>query len=257
MWRATALESNRIVIPSEEPAVLDFTRFRFLFFDCYGTLIDWESGIFSALRPILIRHQARIDDQQLLEIYGDLELAGETGEYRRYREVLRGVVRGFGAQLGFSPTEEEQNSLPDSLPSWHPWADTVAALKSLARSHQLVILSNIDDDLFAATRPNLQVRFRDVITAQQARCYKPCRRMFELALERTGASPGEVLHIGQSVYHDVIPAKAMGMKTVWVNRPSARPGVGAVKAATAKPDLEVPDLQTLADLAQETAAKVG
>jgi 2-haloacid dehalogenase len=237
--------------------MLDFTRFRFLTFDCYGTLIDWESGIFSALRPILVLHERNIEDKQLLEMYGELELEAETGEYHSYRDVLRGVVRGFGARLGFAPSRQEQDSLPESIADWNPWPDTVAALHSLAQNHQLVILSNIDDDLFAATRPKLQASFKDVVTAQQAGCYKPCHRMFELALQRIGASPAEVLHVGQSVYHDVIPAKALGMSTVWVNRPSARPGVGAVKAATAKPDLEVPDLATLASLAQEKAAKAG
>ena len=241
----------------EEQAVLDFTRYRFLTFDCYGTLIDWESGIFSALRPVLARHGKSIDDQQLLELYGDLELEAESGEYRSYRDVLRMVVRGFGERLRFTPSQQEQDSLPNSISSWNPWPDTVAALQSLGRNYQLVILSNIDDDLFAGSRPKLQVTFRDVITAQQAACYKPCRRMFELALERIGASPTDVLHVGQSVYHDVIPAKSIGMSTVWVNRPSARPGVGAVKAASATPDLEAPDLATLAKLAQEKAAKAG
>lgn len=237
--------------------MLDFTRFRFVTFDCYGTLIDWESGILSALRPILTRHGKTIADEQLLETYGDLEVDAETGNFRPYREVLRMVVRGFGVRLGFEPSQAEQNSLPDSIAKWNPWPDTVEALRSLAQSYKLVVLSNIDDDLFGITRPKLQAGFADVITAQQAGCYKPCRRMFELALERTGASPSEVLHVGQSVYHNVIPAKAMEMSTVWVNRPSARPGVGAVKKVTAKSDLEVPDLQTLADLVQEKAARAG
>lgn len=237
--------------------MLDFTRFRFVTFDCYGTLIDWESGILSALRPILTRHGKTIADEQLLETYGDLEVDAETGNFRPYREVLRMVVRGFGVRLGFEPSQAEQNSLPDSIAKWNPWPDTVEALRSLAQSYKLVVLSNIDDDLFGITRPKLQAGFADVITAQQAGCYKPCRRMFELALERTGASPSEVLHVGQSVYHDVIPAKAMEMSTVWANRPSARPGVGAVKKVTTKSDLEVPDLQTLADLVQQKAARAG
>lgn len=237
--------------------MLDFTRFRFLTFDCYGTLVDWETGIFSALRPILERHRKEIDDAQLLELYGDLELEAESGDYRSYRDVLRMVVRGFGTRLGFMPSEEEQDSLPQSIARWNPWPDTVAALRSLGQRYQLVILSNIDDNLFAVTRPKLHATFQYVITAQQAGCYKPCRRMFELALQRTGVNPSEVLHVGQSVHHDVIPAQKMGMSTVWVNRPSARPGVGAVKKATATPDLEVPDLKTLANLAKEKAAKAG
>lgn len=237
--------------------MLDFSRFRFLTFDCYGTLIDWESGIFSVLRPLLKAYGKHVNDQQLLEIYGDLEVQVESGEYQTYREVLRAVVRGFGQRLGFEASQDEQDSLPASLAQWNAWPDSVGALQELGKRYKLVILSNVDDDLFVPSGQKLQAEFSDVITAQQARCYKPCRRMFELALERTGARPEEVLHVGQSIYHDVLPAKGLGLSTVWVNRKSARPGVGAVKAASGKPDLEVADLASLARLAQEKAAKAG
>ena len=225
--------------------MLAFSRYRYLTFDCYGTLIDWETGIFSALRPILYRHNKRIDDSRLLQLYGDLEMRAEQ-PYQSYRDVLKSVVRGFGDALGFVPTPAEQESLPESLASWDPWPDSVQALKKLKARYKLAIVSNVDDNLFAKTVPKLEVAFDQVITAEQARCYKPGRRIFELALERIDVAPSEILHVGQSIYHDVIPAKALGMDTVWVNRASARPGVGAVKAATAEPDLEVPDLATLA-----------
>jgi len=134
------------------------------------------------------------------------------------------------------------------VPNWKPWPDTVAALRQLGTRYRLAILSNVDDDLFAATRPQLGVEFAEVITAQQARAYKPSLKIFELALSRINAPAHRVLHVGQSIYHDVIPAQALGLATVWVNRPSARPGVGAVKAAEAKPDLEVSSLAELAAL---------
>jgi 2-haloacid dehalogenase len=116
----------------------------------------------------------------------------------------------------------------------------------------LAILSNVDDDLFAATRPQLQVEFDEVITAQQAQAYKPSLKMFELALSRVKAPAHRVLHVGQSIYHDVIPAQALGLATVWVNRPSARAGVGAVKAAVAIPDLEISSMGDLAQAARQT-----
>ena len=230
--------------------MLDLTRFKALTFDCYGTMIDWESGIFAALRPILAAHNKEMSDSALLALYAELEAKAEQGEYLRYREVLRSVVRGFGERLGFTPSDAEVRSLPESVATWQPFPDTVESLRKLRSRYQLAVLSNIDDDLFAATASKLEVAFSNVITAQQAGCYKPCMDMFKLAEKRIGVSREQWLHVGQSIYHDVIPAHSLGIATVWVNRRSPRPGAGAAKAAVAKPDLEVPDLQTLAKLAE-------
>lgn len=226
--------------------MLDFKRFEILTFDCYGTLINWEAGILPTLRRILSAHGKQIDDATLLKLYGDFELHSEEGTFRPYRQVLESVVRQFGAEFHFTPTAEETRSLPDSLATWRPWPDTVAALRQLKTRFRLAILSNVDDDLFALSRPQLEVEFDEVITAQQAQAYKPSLKLFELALSRINAPAHRVLHVGQSIYHDVIPAQALGLATVWVNRPSARPGVGAVIAAEAKPDLTVSSVAELA-----------
>lgn len=230
--------------------MLDFSRFSVLTFDCYGTMIDWEAGIFSALRPILAQHKRKVSDAALLELYSELELEAEQQEFLNYRAVLQSVVRGFGERLGFAPTEAEVRSLPDSLANWQPFPDTIGALRKLKRRYQLAVISNIDDDLFAQTAPKLGIAFDQVITAQQARCYKPCKKIFQMAQQRIGVSPTGWLHVGQSVYHDVIPAQSLGIATVWVNRPSPRAGAGATKAAIAKPDVEVSSLVALADLAE-------
>ena len=229
--------------------MLDLTRFKVLTFDCYGTMIDWETGIFSALRPILAAHRKSIPDSDLLQLYSELEASAEQGEFLCYRDVLQSVVRGFGEHLGFAPTADEVHSLPESLANWQPFPDTVEALRKLKGRYQLAVISNVDDDLFAATAPKLGVGFDHVITAQQAGRYKPCMRIFKLAEERMGVSLDQWLHVGQSIYHDVIPAQSVGIATVWVNRPSPRPGAGAAKAAAGKPDLEVPNLRALAELA--------
>jgi 2-haloacid dehalogenase len=231
--------------------MLDFSRFEIFTFDCYGTLINWEAGLLAALHRILAAHGKPIDDAAVLKLYGDFELRSEQGAFRPYREVLASVVRQFGAELKFTPTAEQEKSLPDSLPTWKPWPDTVAALRQLKTRYRLAILSNVDDDLFAGTRPQLGVDFDEVITAQQAQAYKPSLKLFELALSRVDAPAHRVLHVGQSIYHDVIPAQALGLATVWVNRPSARPNVGAVKSADAKPDLTVTRLEQLAAAAME------
>jgi len=229
--------------------MLDFSRFEVLTFDCYGTLIDWETGILAALRRILSVHGNRTDDATLVKLYGDFEQKSEEGEFHPYRKVLESVVRRFGAELGFTPSDAECRSLPESLARWKPWPDTVVALRQLKSRFRLVILSNVDDDLFAATRPQLEVAFDDVITAQQAKAYKPSLKMFELALNRVSAPAHRILHVGQSIFHDVVPAQALGLATVWVDRPSVRPGVGAVKSAQATPDLTVTSLAELATLA--------
>jgi len=228
--------------------MLDFSRFELLSFDCYGTLIDWESGILSVLRPILAAHGKTIDDARLLELYGELEAEAEQPPFRPYREVLQAVARGFGERLGFAPTADEIQALPQSLARWEPFPDTVDGLRELKKNYRLAIISNIDDDLFAHSAAKLGVAFDHVITAGQAQAYKPSLAIFKLAEERMGVARERWLHVGQSVYHDVVPAKWLGIATVWVNRLSPRAGVGAVKAAAGKPDVEVPTLGALAGL---------
>jgi 2-haloacid dehalogenase len=229
--------------------MLDFSRFKFITFDCYGTLIDWETGILSALRPLLQQHGAELGDSELLQLYGDLEAQGESGEYHSYRDVLREVVRGFGQRFGFAASPAEQDSLPDSVAAWKPFPDTMNALRKLHSRFQLAIISNIDDDLFAASARQLGIDFDEVITAAQASAYKPSPTIFRLAQQKLGISTQEWLHAGQSIYHDVIPASSLGISTVWVNRPSVRPGVGAVRQASGTPDLEVRSLEELAQIA--------
>ncbi|MGA8271158.1 MAG: haloacid dehalogenase type II [Candidatus Sulfotelmatobacter sp.] len=229
--------------------MLDFSRFELLTFDCYGTLVNWEEGILGCISRILSTHGKNIDDATILKFYGDFEARAEQGEYHSYREVLQSVVRQFGEQLGFAASEQEAGSLPDSLKDWKPWPDTVKALHELRNRFQLAIISNVDDNLFAATRPKLEVEFTQVITAQQAQAYKPSSKIFELALRRVGVPARRILHVGQSLYHDVIPAQSLGLATVWVNRPSARSGVGAVKIAEGHPDLQVQSLAELATIA--------
>jgi 2-haloacid dehalogenase len=234
---------------SPERALLDFSRFEILTFDCYGTLINWEAGLLPVLRSVLGAHGKKVDDATILELYGDFEQRSEQPPFRRYREVLESVVRQFGEKFAFTPTAGEIRSLPESLPTWKPWPDTVEALQKLSTRFRLAIVSNVDDDLFAGTRPKLQVDFHEVITAQQAQAYKPSLKMFELALNRIDAPAHRVLHVGQSIYHDVVPAQALGLATVWINRPSARPGVGAVKSADARPDMTFSSLAGLAEAA--------
>lgn len=231
--------------PYSTPA-LEFDRFQAITFDCYGTLIDWETGLLNALRPILRAHSANLDDEQVLGIYSELEPQAQN-PYRRYRDVLTAVVRGFGKRLGFTVSDKEAASLAASLKDWLPFPDTNNALKKLKTKYKLAIISNTDDELFAATSQHLAVSFDQVITAEQAKAYKPSLEPFRLALKRLGLPAEQVLHAGQSIHHDVLPAKSLGMPTVLV----VRRGFGATKITEGEPDLRVPDLQTLAQMAAE------
>lgn len=229
--------------------MFNFSRFKFITFDCYGTLIDWETGILTALHRILEPHSVRRSDGEILGVYADLETQAEAGDFKPYREVLREVVRGMGERYGFQATASEQEMLPASLAAWRPFPDTVNALRRLHSRFQLAIISNIDNELFAASASQLGINFDHVITAFEARAYKPSPTIFRLAQQKLGISTAEWLHVGQSIYHDVIPAKSLGITTLWVNRPSHRPGVGAVPRAAGAPDLEIASLRELEELA--------
>ncbi|MGA2821428.1 MAG: haloacid dehalogenase type II [Anaerolineales bacterium] len=229
--------------------MLKFEDFEVLTSDCYGTLIDWETGIWAALRPVLRNHHTRIAIEKALELYGELETDAERGEYHEYRTVLQMVLEGFGKRLGFAPTETELQCFSKSVENWPAFPDSARALIALKGKYKLAILSNIDDDLFASSARRLQVRFDWVITAQQARSYKPSLNNFQLALEQIGLPRHKILHVAQSLFHDIVPAKRLGLPTVWVNRRQKRGGFGATPPAQAEPDLEVPDLETLAKMA--------
>jgi 2-haloacid dehalogenase len=225
--------------------MINFEEFEILSFDCYGTLVDWESGILNALKPILSNHNINISDPEILELFARLESKQESGNYLNYREILKNVVQDFGKELNFEPTEIEVNALPDSIPNWEPFPDTVQALKALKKRYKLTIISNIDDELFAHTAKKLAVEFDWVITAEQVKSYKPSLQNFQVAIQRMGITGNRLLHVAQSIYHDIVPAKTMGLATVWVNRRKNQEGFGATVPANETPDVEVPDLKSL------------
>jgi 2-haloacid dehalogenase len=225
--------------------MLRFDDYTALTFDCYGTLIDWESGIIAGLRPVLAAHGVGVPDDDILEQFARLEAELEAGPYRAYRDVLSSVVAGFGHHFGFKPSRVEREGFARSVANWPPFPDTMEALGALSRRFELAILSNVDDDLFAGSAVKLGTRFDHVITAQQVGSYKPDARNFEAAIGRVGKPREQILHVAQSLFHDIAPAKAAGLATVWVNRRHGRTGQGATPPAAALPDLEVSDLAIL------------
>jgi 2-haloacid dehalogenase len=226
----------------------DFRQFTHLSFDCYGTLIDWETGILEAVAPVLAGYGVSASAEQVLRLHLKHEGDLEAGPYRPYREVLRAVMRRIAAELGFVPAAADLDVLAESLGGWPPFADTTAALARLKSRYRLVIISNIDDDLFAQTARVLQVPFDAVITAQRVRSYKPAPAHFHEALHRLAVPPRQILHVAQSLFHDHVPAKALGWRTVRVNRPSRLAGTGVAPPPAVQPDLEVRDLRGLVEL---------
>ena len=230
-------------------AGLDFDRFDVLTFDCYGTLIDWEAGLLAALRAPLAAHGIVSPDEAILEAFARHEAELEAGPYRPYREVLGEVLEAMLGHFGQAATPEERAAFGGSVADWPAFADSRAALARLHERFKLGVITNCDEDLFAASEARLGVSFDWVVTAQQTRRYKPNPRGFELMFERVGLPPARILHVAQSLFHDHVPAKRLGLSTVWVDRRGGQPGSGATPPATATPDLTVPDMATLAELA--------
>ena len=224
---------------------MDFARFDVLTFDVYGTLIDWEAGIAAALR----RAGASGTDDELLEAFARHEAELEAGPYRTYREVLAGAARGVAADLALEPSDGQVAAFAGSVGDWPAFPDSAEALAALKRRFRLGVITNCDDDLFALSNRRLGVDFDWIVTAQQARGYKPRRENFTFALERIGVPRERILHVAQSLFHDHVPAKALGMATVWIDRREGREGFGATPAAEAAPDLTLPDLRSFAALA--------
>ena len=229
---------------------MDLQHFDALTFDCYGTLIDWERGLLGGLRPVLEARGWSGSDDEALELFGSIESRIQSGPYTKYADVLRTTMDEIGSRVGFTPSPDEREALVRSLRDWPPFPDTTSALARLKRRFRLAVVSNIDDDLFAASAAHLAVPLDEVVTAEQVGSYKPHPGHFHVVLERLGLPRDRVLHVAQSLFHDIAPAKALGFSTVWVNRRAGSDRFGATPPASASPTLEVPDLATLAALAE-------
>lgn len=225
---------------------IDWAAVEVLSFDCYGTLIDWESGILATLRSVLGVRGAQAPDDALLEAYARHEARLEAGPYRPYRQVLTEALAQTITERGSGVPASARAKIGGSVADWAAFPDSVAALARLRKRFELAVITNCDNDLFDFSDERLGRPFSWRITAQQVGSYKPARRNFEFALQRIGLPPERVVHVAQSLYHDHVPAQSMGLRTVWVNRRHDRAGFGATPRASARPNLTVPDMATLA-----------
>ena len=194
-----------------------------LTFDCYGTLIDWGAGLVNHLQPLLLDRDAHVIDDFLLEFFADVEPVIQADGVL-YADVLREVLRRLGSRLGFTPDDAVLDAFAASVADWPAFPDTVPALERLAEHFDLVVVSNVDNALFAGSAERLGVDFKHVVTAEDVGAYKPDPRMFDRARHVLGDA--RILHVAQSVYHDIEPATALGLPTVWIRRDrnAARPG---------------------------------
>lgn len=225
---------------------LEYERFEALTFDCFGTLIDWESGILRGLRATLDPHGIDAPDDELLELYSTAEGRAESGPYLRYRDIVGRCLREVGSHYGIEATDEAAAAFGESVGDWPSFPDSPAALARLKQRFRLGVITNCDDDLFARANQRLGVEFDWIVTAQSVGSYKPDRRNFEAAFRTLGLPRSRILHVAQSLYHDHIPAQELGLASVWIDRRHDRPGPGASPPATVTPNATYPDMASFA-----------
>jgi 2-haloacid dehalogenase len=228
----------------------DFSNVAVLSFDCYGTLIDWERGIVDAVAARVPAPRLEGKKEAVLRAFA----AAESAEERRtpgkpYPLILEAAYLQLCAELGWLATLGDAAAFGASVGKWPPFADTTEALRRLQTRFKLAILSNVDHGSFAATERALGVSFDLVVTAADVGTYKPNPRNFQTLLGRLGdmdLRKEQLLHVAQSLYHDHVPAQALGLPTCWIDRRAGRGG-GATSDAAAKPTMTFGSLKEFAD----------
>lgn len=227
---------------------MDFNKFKLISFDCYGTLIDWKKSLMDIMTPFIKRHSLDLSIDQLFDLFFKADQKNIQEEYRPYHDVLVAIMEEMGRELNINLKQAERTCLVDRFGDWTAFPDTSDALQELQKKYKLAIISNVDDELFNMTKRCLGVRFDFIITAKQLGSYKPSKNNFIKALEKFGLPSEQVLHVAQSMYHDIIPTNALGWNNVWVNRYHEPKRTDPAEI----PGLEVPDLASLARIIRES-----
>jgi 2-haloacid dehalogenase len=230
---------------------MKLTDFQALTFDCYGTLIDWEAGIMKALQGLIACAPRRRSREEVLADYAFHEQEQEQfAPTMKYSQLLAVVYKRMSENWGAAAPWEECATFAASLRSWDAFPDTAAALKYLKSHYKLYILSNVDNESFSYTARRLGVRFDGVMTAEDIGSYKPSRRNFEYMLGRLnsqGIESNRILHVAQSLVHDHVPAKELGLASCWINRQHGRIGAVGEVASRARYDFTFPSMEDFAD----------
>ena len=210
---------------------MKLSNFKVLTFDCYGTLIDWEKGLLTALTPLVEQVDGALTADELLELFARFEAEEEhSGPGKLYQDILVGVYQRLASHYGVPADQSDAVRFGASVPSWPAFPDSTEALRYLKAHFKLVILSNIDHSGFAGSQHILGVEFDHVFTAEDIGSYKPDPGNFHYMLERLSAegfAKQDILHTAQSIFHDHIPAKRLGFSTAWIDRRKGKPGWGA------------------------------
>ncbi|MGF6372244.1 2-haloacid dehalogenase [Paraburkholderia sp. RAU6.4a] len=221
---------------------MKLTDFDTLTFDCYGTLIDWESGILEGLRPLLERARTPLTRDEVLEAHARHESSQQNfTPAKRYQELLPIVYKRMAEEWGLPYTHEECVAYGQSIRNWPAFADSALALQYLKKHYKLVILSNIDNESFTFSNARLQVEFDAIITAEDVGSYKPSPRNFEYMLQKLdqrGIKKEKILHTAESLFHDHKPANEFGLASCWIYRRHSQPGFGATMNPGSQPDID-------------------
>jgi len=220
-------------------------RFSLITFDCYGTLIDWKSGMKNALRNLTKRRNISFDIESLPERYIEIELEIEKEGYRKYKEVLGLGVRRLFEEKGIMLSSEEEKIFADSINTWPPFNETTEVLRKIKEKYKLAILSNIDEDLIKHSIKLIGVEFDGVITAEQVKSYKPSHGHWKRMMDVFKIPKENVLHVAASYVHDIVPAKELGFQAVWINRKDEK------LKGSIKPDYEFRDLRPLVNFLEK------
>jgi 2-haloacid dehalogenase len=236
--------------------VTNFDSYRALSFDCYGTLIDWETGIVNALQPWAAWRGVDRSSSELLELYGEHESRIEAEHPAMpYPEVLAEVMRRLATSLNLDSSDADCVEFGTSVAAWPAFADTALALRRLKERYPLIIVSNVDRASFAGSNRRLGVEFDLVITAEDVGSYKPARGHFDTLFERLptlGVARSELLHVAQSLFHDHEPARRLGLPSVWIDRRHDRDGSGATPHSDVNVAMRYRSLAEFADDALAT-----
>jgi 2-haloacid dehalogenase len=220
-------------------------------FDCYGTLIDWESAIQRFFAESLdSKGLGYVSPQTLQEEWEEIQFRYIQEQYRPYRQVLRDTLRMVFNNYSIPSSSEEGDEFAESMGYWKPFPDTRDAILALQKLVKVVLITNTDDEIIAQTEKTIGVKFDDIITAEQAGAYKPSHEGFLLARKRLGLNVSEIWHAGFGFKYDIVPAKKLGYTTVWVNRQ------GGGRPARVKETFLVGDMRTLAYLVRGVAASM-
>lgn len=218
-------------------------RYQVLIFDCYGTLVDWQTAISSYWQSILVKHDAHVTDEFLLDFHAQWEPA-EQAQGGLYRDVLKRVMSRLGERLAFTPNADELEGFVDSLANSQPFDDSVDTLKQLSQHFELAIVSNTDHEIIEKTMVPFELELDYLITAEDTQAYKPSEKMMSEAMSLIGKRKSK-LHVAQSLYHDISPANKMGNDSVWINRSNI--GDTELWNSDAKPTWTFEDLRSFAD----------